>query len=116
MFYEVILLEKNIFILQTYLSILLLIMEAIMNKIAVLSGDGIGPEVMAEARKVLDTICKKYNHTFEFNEGYIGGIAYDKTGTPLPEETLKLCENSNAILFGSVGLLSLGITKLVCSL
>ena len=74
-----------------------------MNKIAVLSGDGIGPEVMAEARKVLDTICKKYNHTFEFNEGYIGGIAYDKTGTPLPEETVKLCENSNAILFGSVG-------------
>ena len=74
-----------------------------MNKIAVLSGDGIGPEVMAEARKVLDVVCKKYNHTFEFNEGYVGGIAYDKTGTPLPEETIKLCESSNAILFGSVG-------------
>lgn len=74
-----------------------------MNKIAVLSGDGIGPEVMAEARKVLDVVCQKYNHTFEFNEGYVGGIAYDKTGTPLPEETIKLCESSNAILFGSVG-------------
>ena len=74
-----------------------------MNKIAVLSGDGIGPEVMAEARKVLDVVCQTYNHTFEFNEGYVGGIAYDKTGTPLPEETIKLCESSNAILFGSVG-------------
>ena len=74
-----------------------------MNKVAVLSGDGIGPEVMAEALKVLDVIAKKYNHTFEFKEGYVGGIAYDKTGLPLPEETIQLCENSNAVLFGSVG-------------
>lgn len=74
-----------------------------MNKIAVLSGDGIGPEVMDEALKVLDSISKKYNHKFEFNEAYVGGIAYDKKGSPLPEETIKLCENSNAILFGSVG-------------
>ena len=69
-----------------------------MNKVAVLSGDGIGPEVMAEALKVLDVIAKKYNHTFEFKEGYVGGIAYDKTGLPLPEETIQLCENSNAVL------------------
>ncbi len=69
-----------------------------MNKVAVLSGDGIGPEVMAEALKVLDVIAKKYNHTFEFKEGYVGGIAYDKTGLPLPEETIQLCENSNALL------------------
>ena len=46
-----------------------------MNKVAVLSGDGIGPEVMAEALKVLDVIAKKYNHTFEVKEGYVGGIA-----------------------------------------
>ena len=70
-----------------------------MNKVAVLSGDGIGPEVMAEALKVLDVIAKKYNHTFEFKEGYVGGIAYDKTGVSLPEETIQLCENSNAVLF-----------------
>ncbi len=74
-----------------------------MNKIAVLSGDGIGPEVMAEAIKVLNVISEKYNHKFEFNEGLVGGIAYDKTGSPLPEETIKLCESSNAVLFGSVG-------------
>ena len=74
-----------------------------MNKVAVLSGDGIGPEVMAEALKVLNVIAKKYNHTFEFKDGYVGGIAYDKTGSPLPEETIKLCENSDAVLFGSVG-------------
>ena len=74
-----------------------------MNKVAVLSGDGIGPEVMAEALKVLDVVAKKYNHTFEFKEGYVGGIAYDKTGTPLPEETIKLCESSDSVLFGSVG-------------
>ena len=62
-----------------------------MNKVAVLYGDGIGPEVMAEALKVLDVIAKKYNHTFEFKEGYVGVIAYDKTGWPLPEETIQLC-------------------------
>lgn len=74
-----------------------------MKKIAVLSGDGIGPEVMTEALKVLDTISKNFHHKFDFSEGYAGGIAYDKTGEPLPEETIKICEASDAILFGSVG-------------
>lgn len=74
-----------------------------MNKIAVLSGDGIGPEVMAEALKILDVISKKSGVKFDFTEGYVGGIAYDKTGSPLPEETIKICENADAILFGSVG-------------
>lgn len=74
-----------------------------MHKVAVLSGDGIGPEVMAQARRVLDAVTEKYNHEFQYTEGYVGGIAYDKTGSPLPEETLKLCESSDAILFGSVG-------------
>ncbi|MDE7168881.1 MAG: 3-isopropylmalate dehydrogenase [Mucispirillum sp.] len=74
-----------------------------MKKIAVLSGDGIGPEVMTEALKVLDTISKNFHHKFDFSEGYAGGIAYDKTGDPLPEETIKICEASDAILFGSVG-------------
>lgn len=74
-----------------------------MYKVAVLPGDGIGPEVMAEALKVLNVISEKYNHKFEFNEAYVGGTAYDKTGTPLPEETIKVCESSEAVLFGSVG-------------
>lgn len=74
-----------------------------MHKIAVLPGDGIGPEVMEQAIKVLEKISEKYSETFEFNFSDVGGIAIDKFSTPLPEHTLKLCEESDAILFGSVG-------------
>jgi len=73
------------------------------NKIAILSGDGIGPEVMAEALKVLDTVSKKYDLTFETIEALIGGAAFDKVGNHFPDETKKICEQSDAILFGSVG-------------
>lgn len=73
------------------------------HKIAVLAGDGIGPEVMAEALKVLGKISEKYGHTFEFNEQLVGGAAIDATGKALPAETLTACENSDGILFGSVG-------------
>ena len=73
------------------------------KKIAVLPGDGIGPEVMAEAIKALERISKKYKVKFDFNHADIGGIAYDGHGTALPKETLRICENSDAILFGSVG-------------
>lgn len=72
-------------------------------KIAVLSGDGIGPEVMSEARKVLDRISEKHGLTFEFDEKLVGGAAIDATGGPLPEDTVKACEAADAILFGSVG-------------
>ena len=72
-------------------------------KIAVLPGDGIGPEVMEEAIKVLDGISKKYNVKFEYNYADVGGAAYDKHGTAMPAKTLKICEASDAILFGSVG-------------
>lgn len=72
-------------------------------KIAVLSGDGIGPEIVAEAIKVLNVVAAKHNFTLEFTEALVGGIAYDKTGHPLPPETLELCKNSDAILFGAVG-------------
>jgi len=72
-------------------------------KIAVLPGDGIGPEVMAEARKVLDAVAEKFEIGFEFTEKLVGGAAIDATGEPLPAETLTACENSDAILFGSVG-------------
>jgi 3-isopropylmalate dehydrogenase len=72
-------------------------------KIAVLPGDGIGPEVMQQALKVLDAIESKFGIQFE-NEVYdVGGIAIDNHGCPLPEATLKGCEESNAVLFGSVG-------------
>jgi 3-isopropylmalate dehydrogenase len=72
-------------------------------KIAVLGGDGIGPEVVAEGVKVLRALADIFGHSFEFTEGLIGGIAIDVTGQPLPEETLALCQGSDAVLFGAVG-------------
>ena len=71
--------------------------------ITLLPGDGIGPEVVAEGRKVLDIIAARYNHTFTFSEQLAGGIAIDETGHPLPEETLGACLNSDAVLLGAVG-------------
>ncbi|MBS4024421.1 MAG: 3-isopropylmalate dehydrogenase [Clostridia bacterium] len=72
-------------------------------KVAVLPGDGIGPEIVAEAVKVLKAVGEKHGISFEFTEGLIGGAAYDATGHPLPEETIDLCENSDAILLGAIG-------------
>lgn len=71
--------------------------------IAVLAGDGIGPEIMKEGRKVLDAVAKKFDHTFEYKEALVGGCAYDKYGHPLPDETKKICNSSDAIYFGAVG-------------
>lgn len=72
-------------------------------KIAVLPGDGIGPEVMAEAMKVLDAIEKQYQVTFERNFANVGGIAIDRDGKALPDATVATCKAADAILFGSVG-------------
>ncbi|MDR2883735.1 MAG: 3-isopropylmalate dehydrogenase [Deferribacteraceae bacterium] len=72
-------------------------------KIAILSGDGIGPEVMAEALKVLDKASSVYKFSVETTEALVGGAAYDRYGTPLPKETLDICSANEAILFGSVG-------------
>lgn len=72
-------------------------------KIAVLSGDGIGPEVMAEAIKVLDAVSKKCGFELKYTKKLAGGCAIDACGTPLPEDTVRACEDSDAILFGSVG-------------
>ncbi|MDF3124946.1 3-isopropylmalate dehydrogenase [Rheinheimera sp. 1928-s] len=72
-------------------------------KIAVLAGDGIGPEVMVQALKVLDVVSAKFNFSFQSTEALIGGAAIDATGVALPEATLNLCKSSDAILFGSVG-------------
>ncbi len=71
--------------------------------IAVLPGDGIGPEVTREAVKVLDTVAQRFGHTFTFVEGIVGGRAIDETGSPLPEDTLGLALDADAILFGAVG-------------
>ena len=74
-----------------------------MKKIAVLAGDGIGPEVMKEAIKVLDTAQAKFGFELSFDFADVGGIAIDNHGEALPASTLELCEKSDAILFGSVG-------------
>ncbi|MET0946726.1 MAG: 3-isopropylmalate dehydrogenase [Flavobacterium sp.] len=72
-------------------------------KIAVLPGDGIGPEVILQAKKALYAIGEVYNHEFVFEEALMGAIAIDKTGNPLPEQTLNLCLNTDAVLFGAIG-------------
>ncbi len=71
--------------------------------IAVLSGDGIGPEVTDQAIKVLKAIAAEFNHRFIFKPGKVGAIAINETGNPLPEDTLNLCKESDAILFGAIG-------------
>ena len=71
--------------------------------ITLLPGDGIGPEVIAEAVRVLDVISSKYNHTFSYQERLMGGCSIDKYGTSLTDETLADCQASDAVLFGAVG-------------
>lgn len=71
--------------------------------IAALPGDGIGPEVVAEGLRVLRAVSERFGHTFEVREALIGGCAIDATGTALPDETLRLCRESDAVLLGAVG-------------
>ena len=72
-------------------------------KIAVLKGDGIGPEIVDEAVRVLETVGRKLNIEFDYSEGLIGGIAIDTVGSPFPAETQRICEEADAILFGAIG-------------
>lgn len=74
-----------------------------MKKVAVLAGDGIGPEVMDVALQVVKKALGNQSSEFTFEHALVGGAAIDATGFPLPEETLKLCESASAIFFGSVG-------------
>jgi len=74
-----------------------------MYKIAKLPGDGIGPEIVEQAEKVLNAIAKKFNHQFEFTFGLIGACAIDAVGNPYPAETHELCMKSDAVLFGAIG-------------
>ena len=73
------------------------------STIAVLPGDGIGPEVTAEAIKVLDAVASRFGHDFDLRYGRIGGNAIDDFGTPLPDETLEMCGDADGVLFGAVG-------------
>lgn len=73
------------------------------KRVAVLQGDGIGPEVTSAAVRVLEVIARRFNHTFHFEYGAIGGDAIDRFNNPLPAETIALCEASDAILLGAVG-------------
>jgi len=73
------------------------------KKIAVIAGDGIGPEVVAEAEKVIRKTEEIFGLRFEMNYGLFGGIAIDQKGTPLPQETLDICQKADAVLLGAVG-------------
>ena len=77
-------------------------MKKIYN-IAVIRGDGIGPEIIDEAIKVLDSVCAKEDFELRYEDYLMGGIAYDFKGTPLPDETIEGCLKSDAVLFGAIG-------------
>jgi 3-isopropylmalate dehydrogenase len=72
-------------------------------RIAVLGGDGIGPEVTAEAVRVLQAVSAAFGHQFEFAEALVGGAAIDSSGSPLPPRTIDACRSSDAVLLGAVG-------------
>src|SRR6476660_8149763 len=71
--------------------------------ILIVPGDGIGQEVTAVGKKVLDKIAQKFGHEFSYDEALIGHVAIEATGNPLPDETLEKMKNSDAVLFGAVG-------------
>ncbi len=71
--------------------------------IAVIKGDGIGPEIVNETIKVLDKVAANYNHSFNYTDILLGGVAIDKTGTPLPEETVEIAKKSDCVLMGAIG-------------
>ncbi|WP_299669500.1 3-isopropylmalate dehydrogenase [uncultured Polaribacter sp.] len=71
--------------------------------IAVIPGDGIGPEVTNQAKKALDAVAEVYDHIFLYKEAQMGACAIDAVGTPLPDETIAICKKADAILFGAIG-------------
>ena len=72
-------------------------------KVGVIRGDGIGPEIVAEALKVLDKVAEKYNETFDYTDILLGGASIDATGKPLTEEALETAKSCDAVLMGSIG-------------
>jgi 3-isopropylmalate dehydrogenase len=73
------------------------------KQIAVIEGDGIGPEVTRQSVKILNAIAERFNHRFNYTYCLMGAIAIDRTGNPLPDATIEICLNSDAILFGAIG-------------
>ena len=73
------------------------------KNIAVINGDGIGPEVTKQSVKVLDAVAEQFGHEFNYTYCLMGAVAIDATGNPLPDETIEVCLNSDAILFGAIG-------------
>ncbi len=73
------------------------------KKIAVILGDGIGPEVTQQSIRVLNAIGQRYGHSFQYEYGLMGAVAIDQTGNPLPDETIAICLKSDAVLFGAIG-------------
>ena len=73
------------------------------KQIAVIEGDGIGPEVTRQSVKILNALAERFEHQFHYKYCLMGAIAIDKTGNPLPDETIETCLNSDAILFGAIG-------------
>lgn len=73
------------------------------KNIAVIPGDGIGPEVTQQSIKVLNALAERFDHTFNYTYCLMGADAIDKTGNPLPDETIEVCLNTDAILFGAIG-------------
>ncbi|WP_124099070.1 3-isopropylmalate dehydrogenase [Ruminococcus sp. Marseille-P6503] len=73
------------------------------KKIAVIKGDGIGPEIVTEAMKVLDSVAEKYGHSFEYDQLLMGGCSIDANGVPLTDETIERCKSADAVLMGSIG-------------
>ncbi len=73
------------------------------KNIAIILGDGVGPEVTSQAMRVLDTIAQYYHHEFAYTFALMGACAIDKTGDPLPQETIDICKSNDAILFGAIG-------------
>ena len=71
--------------------------------IAVLPGDGIGPEIVAQALNVTKAICKKFGHELTYKQALVGACAIDECGNPYPDETHELCMQSDAVLFGAIG-------------
>jgi 3-isopropylmalate dehydrogenase len=67
--------------------------------IAIIPGDGIGPEVTNQAKKALDAVAEAYNHIFLYKEAQMGACAIEATGNPLPDKTITICKNADAILF-----------------
>ena len=72
-------------------------------RLGLIYGDGIGPEIVREAKKILDKVCEKYHHTFHYEELLLGGASIDVCGVPLTEETIERAKAADAVLMGSIG-------------